>query len=263
MAEMQDVFEDEVSEIEAVEQQDQQAAATVQQQQTKQQEDDLPEEFKGLSVKELANIAKHARREMGRQANELGEVRKLADELLKSQLRPKQEIEQPNDVDFFENPQEAIRRAVDSNPKVIQAEQYAVHAQKELAKQQLARMHPDFGQLLQDPEFHQFVGGSKIRQQLLRNADSYDVDAADELFSTFKQLKSAKTQQVVQQTSETERVARTNAMRAASVDTGGTGESGRKIYRRADLIRLKMTDPARYDAMNDEILAAYAEGRVK
>ena len=57
--------------------------------------------------------------------------------------------------------------------------------------------------------------------------------------------------------------AQEQAMRAATVDVGGTGESSRKVFRRADLIKLKMTDPARYDAMSDEIMAAYAEGRVR
>jgi hypothetical protein len=52
-------------------------------------------------------------------------------------------------------------------------------------------------------------------------------------------------------------------MKAAQVDVGGSGESSKRVYRRADLIRLKMTDPARYEALNDEILSAYAEGRVK
>jgi hypothetical protein len=52
-------------------------------------------------------------------------------------------------------------------------------------------------------------------------------------------------------------------MKAAQVDTGGSGESSKRVYRRADLIRLKMNDPARYEALNDEILSAYAEGRVK
>ena len=53
------------------------------------------------------------------------------------------------------------------------------------------------------------------------------------------------------------------ALRAAAVDTGGSGESTRKIYRRADLIKLRMTDPDRYMSLQDEILAAYNEGRVK
>ena len=44
---------------------------------------------------------------------------------------------------------------------------------------------------------------------------------------------------------------------------GGTGESTKPIYRRADLIRLRMQDPVRYDSMADDILQAYAEGRVR
>jgi hypothetical protein len=85
----------------------------------------------------------HARKEMGRQANEVGEIRKLADELIKAQLhKPKEEEKQP-EVDFFENPQEAIKRAVESNPKVQAAENYAINAQKEMARQKLHQLHPD------------------------------------------------------------------------------------------------------------------------
>jgi hypothetical protein len=57
--------------------------------------------------------------------------------------------------------------------------------------------------------------------------------------------------------------AQDTAMKAASVDVGGSGEVSRKIYRRADLIKLKMTDPDRYMALQDEIMSAYADGRVK
>ena len=39
--------------------------------------------------------------------------------------------------------------------------------------------------------------------------------------------------------------------------------AGKKTYRRADLIRLKATDPNRYADLSDEIYNAYAEGRVK
>jgi hypothetical protein len=52
-------------------------------------------------------------------------------------------------------------------------------------------------------------------------------------------------------------------MKAAQVDVGGTGESSKRVYRRADLIRLKMTEPDRYDALSEEIIKAYQEGRVK
>jgi hypothetical protein len=52
-------------------------------------------------------------------------------------------------------------------------------------------------------------------------------------------------------------------LKAAGVDTGGTGESSKKIYRRADLIQLKLRDPDRYEQLQPEIMAAYAEGRVR
>jgi hypothetical protein len=52
-------------------------------------------------------------------------------------------------------------------------------------------------------------------------------------------------------------------MKAATVDVGGAGETSRKVYRRADLIKLRMTDPDRYMQMSDEIMQAYSEGRVK
>jgi hypothetical protein len=44
---------------------------------------------------------------------------------------------------------------------------------------------------------------------------------------------------------------------------GGSGESSKRVYRSTDLIRLKMRDPDRYEALQDEILLAYSEGRVK
>ena len=124
---------------------------------------------------------------IGRQAQEVGEVRRLADELLKSQLTPKPEAETPKEVDFFENPQEAIRRAVESSPDVAAAKQYAQQAQRAQVKMQLQQLHPDMAQIVADQEFAQWVSGSPVRQQLMRQADqNFDLGAAHELLSTFR-----------------------------------------------------------------------------
>ncbi len=259
MAEIHEFENEEVGELEAVAEQIE--ARKVEE--SAPPEDDVPEEFKGMSAAEIARIAKHARREMGRQANELGEIRKLADELIKSQLQPKVEAEKPKEVDFFENPQEAIKRAVETNPAVLEARQYAIQAQQAQAKQQIHQMHPDMGEIIQDPEFAKWVGSSPVRQNLLKQADAYDLAAAHELLSTFKELRGVKQQRQQQVVSTAETKARDKAMQAAAVDTGGSGESTRKVYRRADLIRLMMTDRAQYDSRNDEFLLAYKEGRVK
>ena len=258
MAEMQDL-EVEASELEVVEQQDtdKEHAAKVE------TPEDIPDEFKGMSVAELARVAKHARTQMGKQANELGEIRKLADELIKSQLQKKPEPEPVKEVDFFENPQEAIRRAVETNPKVVAAETQAEMYRKVMAKAAFDGKRPDSGEIIADPQFGEWISKSKVRLDLWQKAVNYDVESADELFSTFKELKAAKAERSQVQVSDAEKTARTKTLQTAAVDTGGSGESGKKVYRRADLIRLKMRDPAKYEDMADEILKAYSEGRVK
>ena len=97
---------------------------------------------------------------MGRQANELVDVRKLADELLKSTLQPKTVAEPPKEIDFFSDPQEAIRRAVETNPAVLEARNMAVQAKQAQALQQMAAKHPDFATLVRDADFQQWVGAS-------------------------------------------------------------------------------------------------------
>ena len=136
-------------------------------------------------------------------------------------------------------------------------------AQRQQAQQAMIQKHPDVANIVQDPEFQQWIGASKVRTRLFQAAEAYDVEAADEILSTFKELRQVKQQREVRQTSEAEVKARETALRSASVETGGSGETTRKVYRRADLIRLRMRDPAKYDSMSDEIMAAYAEGRVK
>jgi len=247
------------SELDIVAGEIEQQGAVKQEPEVKSQDEDLPEEFRGKSVSEIAKIALHARGQMGKMGNELGEVRRLADELIKSQLKPKEQVEQPKEIDFFENPQEAIKRAVETNPKVLAAEQYAEQVRKQMASQRLQQAHPDYMNIVQDTSFQTWVDSSPVRKKLLKEADGFDFDAANELFSTFKELKAVKQAKVT----EVEKAARDKALVTAAVDTGGSGETEKKTYRRADLIMLKLRDPAKFASMQDVIDLAYKEGRVR
>ena len=114
---------------------------------------------------------------------------------------------------------------------------------------------------MQDPKFAEWIKGSKVRTQLFVQADQgYDYDAANELFSLWKEKN-----QVVQQTAQVEKAARRSAVQSANTGNArGTAEGSRKkVYRRADIIKLMRTDPERYQSLSDEIFKAYAEGRVK
>ena len=115
--------------------------------------------------------------------------------------------------------------------------------------------------IVQDANFAEWIKGSKIRTQLFVQADQqYDYDAADELFSLWKERAS-----VAEQTVAVEKQARKQQVKSASTGNArGTGQTQRKkIYRRADIIKLMQTDPDRYSALSEEIFQAYAEGRVK
>ena len=244
-------------------------------------EDEVPEDLKGKTPAQLAKMYKEAQSVIGRQGTELGELRKTADQYIKAHMKatapkeePKPEVKQPDDVDFFTNPKDAIARAVAEHPlvkelqgakKEIEARQLRQHMEAVSAKFNAA--HPDAPQILGDEEFQSWVVKSPVRKELLLRAhQKYDLDAANDLFSTWKELKAVRKPAEAPKT-EAKPVAE---KAAARVPTGGnaaprapqaSGEG--KIYRRADIIKLMQTDRARYEMMGDEITKAYLEGRVR
>jgi hypothetical protein len=223
---------------------------------------DLPEKYRDKSLDEIVKMHQEAEKLIGKQAQEVGEVRKLADELIRQNLGSKQQqIKQDEpEIDFFEDPKKAVQRTVDSHPDILAARQATLEMKRTQIQQRLAQDHPDFGDIAKDQDFANWVKSSPVRIELFKRADAeYDYDSANELLSTYKQLRGVKKQQ----SEASNEATRKQNLKAVGVDVGGSGESSKKVYRRADLIRLKMQDPNRYDALSDEIMAAYAEGRVR
>jgi hypothetical protein len=223
---------------------------------------DVPNFYRDKSLEDVIKMHQEANKLIDRQGKEVGEIRKLADELIKQNLSSnKQSIkEEAPEVDFFENPKEAIRQTVDNHPDVVAGRQAAHDFKRMQIQQKLVQEHPDYGQVASDPDFANWVKSSPVRINLFAKADGeFDYDSANELLTTYKQLRGVK----AKQTSDAGEATRKTNLKAAGVDVGGSGESGKRVYRRADLIRLKMTDPNRYEALSDEIMQAYAEGRVK
>ena len=230
--------------------------------------EELPEKYRGKSAIEIAKMHQEAEKLIGRQANEVHEVRSLADQLLKQQLDSKAKeakpIEESLEEDFFADPASAVNRQVEKHPAVLEARQAALDMKRMKTAQQLSSKHPDFATIASDSGFQDWVKSSAIRLNLFAKADAeFDFESADELLSTYKELRQIKQQNQVQQSVAVESKAQEQAMKAATVDVGGAGETSRKVYRRADLIKLRITDPDRYMQLSDEIMDAYATGRVK
>lgn len=227
-------------------------------------EDDLPEKYRGKSASEIAKMHQEAERALGRQSSEVGELRKVFDEYIQNSVQSTNEVK-PQDsdpVDFFVDPDKAVQRAIENHPKLKQAEAVAAEMKKHQAMSKLKSEYPDIESTLTDPKFAEWVKASPIRQQLYRNADkAYDYDSAAELMSNWNERKG-----VVAQTLEVEKQAQKNDVKNASTGTARSNpdaRSNRKVYRRSDIIRLMKEDPARYDALQPELMKAYAEGRVK
>ena len=231
-------------------------------QQKIEQKAELPEKYRDKSLDEIVKMHQEAEKLIGKQAQEVGEVRKLADELIKQNLgsRQQQTRQDEPEVDFFENPQKAVQRTVDNHPDILAARQVTQEMKRAQIQQRLAQEHPDFGEIAKEQDFANWVKSSPVRIKIFEQADSgYDFDSANELLSTYKQLRTVKSKQV----SDEGEVTRKQNLKAVGVDVGGSGESSKKVYRRADLIQLQLRDPDRYAALSDEIMQAYVEKRVR
>lgn len=243
---------------EVVEQPEQPEEATV--------EDDIPEKYQGKDIKDIVQMHQEAEKLLGRQSSEVGELRKIVDDFVKTQLdtqkqSPQATTEEEDDLDFFYDPEAAVQKVIERHPKIKEAEAYTRQAKQASIINQIEQKHPDFKDIVADNAFAEWVQASKVRTELYIRADQqFDFDSADELLSLWKERR-----QAVSNTEDLNKADRQRQARAASTGTAkGSGEApSRKIYRRADIIELMQKDPKRYNAMSDEIMQAYAEGRVK
>jgi hypothetical protein len=252
----EETIENEVQEIQHIEQEE-----VVEQPQS---EPTVPEKYQGKSLGEVVQMHQEAEKLLGRQSSEVGELRKVVDDYISTQSpqpAPQQYVEPEDDIDYFTDPQAAVNRAIDNHPKIREAQEYSAQYKKQSSLATLTNKHPDMQGILKDPKFAEWIQASKVRTKLFVEADQqYDAEAADELFSLWKERKT-----VAQQTVQVEKQARKQQIKAANTGNArGSAEGSRKkVYRRADIIKLMKTDPERYQALSEEILRAYSEGRVK
>jgi hypothetical protein len=238
------------------EQEPQQQEAT----QEVQEEEEVPERYRNKTPKELIRMHQEAEKLMGRHSKEVGELRRVVDDFIKAQNVTKQAPEE-EEVDFFSNPQKAVEVAVSKHPKIKEAERMAAELVKQTALQQLQTAHPDYQEILEDVGFKEWVEKSKVRSELLSRADQrFDFDAADDLFTSWKERK-----EMLKNTIEMQKADRKQQIKQASTGSvkGSAEPTSKKIYRASDIRDLMIKDPQRYQDLQPEIMLAYQEGRVR
>lgn len=217
----------------------------------------IPGKYEGKSIHDVIEMHQHLERAYGRHNNELGELRQLTDQILKQQLSTTTEdsTDALDQDDLLNDPAAAINRTVESNEKVRELEERLNKSERAEQLATFNRNHPDANKVVNDPRFLEWVQASPTRVRLLQQANTeYDYGLAGELITTFEGVTPGDSE-----STEGDKTAMKNATRNA---TGGKG--GKKQYfKRADLMRLKSEDPDRYEKLQPQILAAYAENRVR
>jgi hypothetical protein len=222
--------------------------------------EELPEHYRGKTPAELIKMHQEAESRIGQQGEEVGKLRSVVDDFILKQTKVNEQ-EEAEEIDFFADPDKAVEYKIANHPTLKQLERLGTQMQQSQTLSALQQKHPDLKDIAISPEFQKWIMGSKVRQQLYEQANNqYNYDAADELFSTWKEIRN-----VTKQTVEVERKERKHALNTAS--TGGANGSSeapsKKIYRRQDIIDLMRNDPKRYQGMSNEIMRAYQEGRVR
>ena len=231
------------------------------------QEYQPPEKYAGKSLEDVITMHQNAEKAIGKQGQEVGEQRKLIQNLLEAQnttqTNAPPEEKTTFEDQFYSDPAQAVNSAIENHPSVVEARKERQVQQQQHQLSVLEKAYPDWQDRVATKEFQDWVGSSAIRTEMFRKADSeYNPGYAIELFDMYDKVNMVdKTKEVKKQ----ETAKRDKALRKTSSETRSTSDSvgGKKIYRRADLINLQVSDPNRYASLADEIHSAYAEGRVK
>ena len=242
----------------------QQQAAQVEETAQPDTEEQLDPKYSNKSVAEVARMHQEAERLLGKQGSELGDLRKVVDDYIESNLEKhkSKSPEQPSEpeVDIFDEPDQYVNSRVENNPKIKQMEEFLAQQQKEAVHNKILQKYPNIAETVNDNNFVEWIKSSRVRQELLNRMNNWDFDAADELLGNWDERK-----EVVSKTASMQEEDKKQQRKKASTgSTKGSSEpASRKIYKRSDIVNLMINDPERYKANVDEFDRAYREGRVK
>ena len=226
--------------------------------------------FEGKELNEILDSYNNLQSAYGRMANDLGTQRKLTDQLLDlkrdSDLQGNEQKPLPSvsTSQLLDDPTTALDGYLAEREARIRStyDERLAQMEAQLQADKFMAKHPDFMETGQSEEFRQWATATPIRSKAATLAAQGDWDAADALLQEYK-LEQEKRPAAADRASE-EGIKEAKKVQLESAASEGGSSSG-KVYRRAELIELKLRKPHVYEdpAFQAEILKAYSEGRVK
>lgn len=257
-------FEDYVKKDDQIEQEIEQAAEETEERRAT-VPDSVVRRFEGKSLEDVMESYANLERRFSEQGNKMGELRKSFDDyiLLQSQRSEPEPVqdEPVTSNDLYDDPETAISKVVErkTKDKLSELEEQLKGLRLERSRAQLEKTH-NVQEILSDPNFIDWVKAKPFRVRLAQQADQYDFEAADELFSLYEDhLGARKTKSQ-----------RRREVAAASLETGSAEQTKLdETISRSDIIDAKIAAKRGnrqaeewLKANSAKIAAAYGEGRV-
>ena len=110
---------------------------------TEDEDDGIPDKYQGKVIKDIVRMHQEAEKLLGRQSSEVGELRRIVDDFVKTQLAEKEQAHASTaeEIDFFEDPQKAVEYAINNHPKLKQAEAVTAQLKQSEALARLKSSH--------------------------------------------------------------------------------------------------------------------------
>lgn len=227
--------------------------------------------FAGKSPEEIVEMYRNLESHSGRLASQLGETRNQLNAVIlgKRENDLRQNSPAPVKVESSEllvNPTEALDRYLASrqDPEVLSLKERLAQLEGRLSQTQFTVNHKNADQTTADPEFQAWARQTPLRMRLAQQAGQGNFEAADALLQEWNSAKAAKEAAPSLAQERAQELARSMELEDSTTGTEGATRSTGKTFKRADLIRLRQTDPDLYESprYQREIVKAYQEGRV-
>lgn len=233
---------------------------------------EIPERFKDKSIEDVIKSYTELEKAYSRQGNDLGEYRKLSEQLLalESAGGSKETETQSEDISIdalYDDPKGTIEKVVSQRvsglEQQIQQERFAARLK------QMNSKYDGWQEEVRTPEFVNWVqewANTPVRQRLVMQGDQGDLDAAEEVLLSYYEKK-----QLAQQARQSERKAKRDADLAKGTLESGSPDSpeSETTFSRKKLldlrIRAKQGDRKASEFLKEnqvDIARAYAEGRL-
>lgn len=220
-------------------------------------------EYAGKTPEELEAIILEQKNMIGRQSNEVGEVREKIARLegqVAGQVQPQVEAK-PVEVDYFGDPANAITTSIENSPQLKATQNELADLKAQFRLQNLYSQHNDAESVLKNQQFREWISKDPIKTAAYSGAiQVLDAPVLSQLIADFKNATANPEVEALrnQDPKQTVRKAATG-----NVSSSGVAPTQKRISR-AEIQDLINSDPDKYRRMkaSGKLREAYQSGRI-